>query len=75
MGYIEKVHENNFKLIKENDLKVGTILVKDNLIEEITHIHNMYGWILTKSLNNDICKVPQEVSKIFEQNWTIKESL
>lgn len=64
---IELVHKNNFDTIKKHNLRVGTKLKhkQNGSICIITHIHSLYGWVLSKNIYlnySDILK--QDLSNI-----------
>jgi len=47
---IEEVHKKQNEFIKQNNLKVGSIIITKNKdlklnVLKITHIHSIYGWI------------------------------
>jgi hypothetical protein len=70
MSNIEEIHLKNFKLIKQHNIKVGTILIHESFGEEIvTNIHPIYGWISTDK--KDSTKVPQEVELIFQKGFSV----
>jgi len=50
MGYIEGVHKKNFKRIKEHNIQLGQNWRHKGSGREckITHIHSMYGWVVTE---------------------------
>lgn len=51
---IELLHKENFKLIQENNIKVGSKFILKETYKEfkegtefkVSNIHNLYGWIL-----------------------------
>jgi hypothetical protein len=51
---IELLHKENFKLIQENNIKVGSKFILNETYKEfkegtefkVSNIHNLYGWIL-----------------------------
>ena len=51
---IEKIHKNNFNIINLLGLKIGSVLIlKTNKLhkEKVSFIHPLYGWIITKRIN------------------------
>lgn len=46
---IEEIHKNNFRLVQENNIKVGTELTNKitGQFSKVIHIHSLYGWVVT----------------------------
>lgn len=52
--YMNKIHENNFKIIREYNLKVGDKFVRKSDTEHnniiiVRSIHPLYGWCVAHS--------------------------
>lgn len=64
---IDEVHKNNFEIIKKNNFKVGDILRhRSRKLSTITHIHPIYGWVLTDASSCDDNYLKQDWSNIKE---------
>ena len=77
----ENTHKRNFELIKKYNLKIGDKLTikKDfryldiGAVVTISHIHNLYGWILFKE-SGQLPQEAEELLKIVELKGGIKEN-
>lgn len=74
---MEKIHQENLKLISENNICVGDIFelvveyngIKSGMKFKINHIHNLYGWILFE----ETTQLPQEVFKLLNIGKFLKK--
>lgn len=77
MEKIKQIHQENLKLISENNICVGDIFelvvdyngIKSGMKFKINHIHSLYGWILFE----ETTQLPQEVFKLLNIGKFLKK--